>query len=392
MRQDVASRLRQLEGKQIVSGMRVGSAYGPCRAPARARRLPPRRRRRRFLANAVGARRRERPLGSGISTGHAFVVARFPLRRLRDLRGREQRGRPRGSRRRPRSCPDKEPQSVSARRRLRRRAAARRLFDGVAARTGKQPTRLYARLPGRGARRVAAAAGRDAGRAARRARAAGRGAASRIRDRLDRLGGVAARRVGFGAARMTNVASPSWGGEAMTVAERRSSGASPPPSARHGGFSNDRGHRGRRGYDRYADPSPDPASCRRAGKRRWRRASVASSAATRRLCRNFETASGGSAAEDWRFRERPRRADAPLRARPTSSGGGDVRGPLAGEKSPGGKKSLFESGLAMPAVSMPSFGAPMAAMHKAAEHHPERVEARKKKSVSVTSKKMPYRT
>ena len=58
----------------------------------------------------------------------------------------------------------------------------------------------------------------------------------------------------------------------------------------------------------------------------------------------------------------------PSRA-PTSSGAGDVRGPLAGEKSPGGKKSLFGSGLAMPAMSMPSmssFGAPMAAMHKAA--------------------------
>jgi hypothetical protein len=58
----------------------------------------------------------------------------------------------------------------------------------------------------------------------------------------------------------------------------------------------------------------------------------------------------------------------PSRA-PTPSGAGDVRGPIAGEKSPGGKKSLFGSGLAMPAMSMPSmssFGAPMAAMNKAA--------------------------
>ena len=169
----------------------------------------------------------------------------------------------------------------------------------------------------------------------------------RVRDRLDRL--VASpRRVGFGAARMDN--QPARG----VRFSRGVSDASPPPSAR-------RGHLPREPYDRYADPSPDP-----------KREEQAREARERRVARDAKTVSEETAsadpAETGGFANRRAAPTHPSRA-PTSSGGGDVRGPLAGEKSPGGKKSLFESGLAMPAVSMPSmssFGAPMAAMHKAA--------------------------
>ena len=166
----------------------------------------------------------------------------------------------------------------------------------------------------------------------------------RVRDRLDRL--VASpRRVGFGAARMENQSARG------VRFSRGVSDASPPPSAR-------RGHLPREPYDRYADPSPDP-----------KREEQAREARERRVARDAKTVSEETAsadpAGDWRFANRRAAPTHPSRA-PTSSGGGDVRGPLAGEKSPGGKKSLFESGLAMPAVSMPSFGAPMAAMHKAA--------------------------
>ena len=169
----------------------------------------------------------------------------------------------------------------------------------------------------------------------------------RVRDRLDRL--VASpRRVGFGAARTENQSARG------VRFSRGVSDASPPPSAR-------RGHLPREPYDRYADPSPDP-----------KREEHSREARERRVARDAKTVSEETAsadpAETGGFANR--RA-APTRASraPTSSGGGDVRGPLAGEKSPGGKKSFFESGLAMPAMSMPSmssFGAPMAAMHKAA--------------------------
>ena len=169
----------------------------------------------------------------------------------------------------------------------------------------------------------------------------------RVRDRLDRL--VASpRRVGFGAARMENQSARG------VRFSRGVSDASPPPSAR-------RGHLPREPYDRYADPSPDP-----------KREEQAREARERRVARDAKTVSEETAsadpAETGGFANRRAAPTHPSRA-PTSSGGGDVRGPLAGEKSPGGKKSLFESGLAMPAVSMPSmssFGAPMAAMHKAA--------------------------
>ena len=169
----------------------------------------------------------------------------------------------------------------------------------------------------------------------------------RVRDRLDRL--VASpRRVGFGAARMDNQSARG------VRFSRGVSDASPPPSAR-------RGHLPREPYDRYADPSPDP-----------KREEQAREARERRVARDAKTVSEETAsadpAETGGFANRRAAPTHPSRA-PTSSGGGDVRGPLAGEKSPGGKKSLFESGLAMPAVSMPSmssFGAPMAAMHKAA--------------------------
>ena len=169
----------------------------------------------------------------------------------------------------------------------------------------------------------------------------------RVRDRLDRL--VASpRRVGFGAARMENQSARG------VRFSRGVSDASPPPSAR-------RGHLPREPYDRYADPSPDP-----------KREEQAREARERRIARDAKTVSEETAsadpAEPGGFATRRAAPTHPSRA-PTSSGGGDVRGPLAGEKSPGGKKSLFESGLAMPAVSMPSmssFGAPMAAMHKAA--------------------------
>ena len=169
----------------------------------------------------------------------------------------------------------------------------------------------------------------------------------RVRDRLDRL--VASpRRVGFGAARVDNQSARG------VRFSRGVSDASPPPSAR-------RGHLPREPYDRYADPSPDP-----------KREEQAREARERRVARDAKTVSEETAsadpAETGGFANRRAAPTHPSRA-PTSSGGGDVRGPLAGEKSPGGKKSLFESGLAMPAVSMPSmssFGAPMAAMHKAA--------------------------
>lgn len=157
----------------------------------------------------------------------------------------------------------------------------------------------------------------------------------RVRDRLDRL--VASpRRVGFGAARMDN----------QSAYGQSVSDASPPPSAR-------RGHLPREPYDRYADPSPE-----------------------RRIARDaktdcpYETASADPAETMIGFANRRRAAPThPSRAPTYVSGAGDVRGPLAGEKSPGGKKSLFGSGIAMPAMSVPSmssFGAPMAAMHKAA--------------------------
>ena len=160
----------------------------------------------------------------------------------------------------------------------------------------------------------------------------------RVRDRLDRL--VASpRRVGFGAARIDNQSARGY---------RFSGGvsdASPPPSAR-------RGHLPREPYDRYADPSPAKTRRREDAKTEM----------------SEETASADPAGTIG-FANRRRAAPTHPSRAPTSSGAGDVRGPLAGEKSPGGKKSLFGSGLAMPAMSMPSmssFGAPMAAMHKAA--------------------------
>ena len=160
----------------------------------------------------------------------------------------------------------------------------------------------------------------------------------RVRDRLDRL--VASpRRVGFGAARMDNQSARGY---------RFSGGvsdASPPPSAR-------RGHLPREPYDRYADPSPAKTRRREDAKTEM----------------SEETASADPAGT-MGFANRRRAAPTHPSRAPTSSGAGDVRGPLAGEKSPGGKKSLFGSGLAMPAMSMPSmssFGAPMAAMNKAA--------------------------
>ena len=157
----------------------------------------------------------------------------------------------------------------------------------------------------------------------------------RVRDRLDRL--VASpRRVGFGAARMDN----------QSAYGQSVSDASPPPSAR-------RGHLPREPYDRYADPSPERRLELRDAKTDC----------------PYETASADPA-ETIGFANRRRAAPThPSRAPTYVSGAGDVGGPLAGEKSPGGKKSLFGSGLAMPAMSMPSmssFGAPMAAMHKAA--------------------------
>jgi hypothetical protein len=160
----------------------------------------------------------------------------------------------------------------------------------------------------------------------------------RVRDRLDRL--VASpRRVGFGAARIDNQSARGY---------RFSGGvsdASPPPSAR-------RGHLPREPYDRYADPSPAKTRRREDAKTEM----------------SEETASADPAGT-MGFANRRRAAPTHPSRAPTSSGAGDVRGPLAGEKSPGGKKSLFGSGLAMPAMSMPSmssFGAPMAAMNKAA--------------------------
>ena len=162
----------------------------------------------------------------------------------------------------------------------------------------------------------------------------------RVRDRLDRL--VASpRRVGFGAARMDNQSARGYRFSIGGVSD-----ASPPPSAPAGD------HLPREPYDRYADPSPAKTRRREDAKTEM----------------SEETASADPA-ETMGFANRRRAAPTHPSRAPTSSGAGDVRGPLAGEKSPGGKKSLFGSGLAMPAMSMPSmssFGAPMAAMHKAA--------------------------
>jgi hypothetical protein len=83
-----ARRPRRL--KKSESGMRTGSRCGPCLARRARRRFP------RVAAGDDSSPTPREPFSGTASrrvrrlTGHAFVVARFPLRRFRHLRGRRQ--------------------------------------------------------------------------------------------------------------------------------------------------------------------------------------------------------------------------------------------------------------------------------------------------------------
>jgi hypothetical protein len=131
---------------------------------------------------------------------------------------------------------------------------------------------------------------------------------------------------------MTNVASPS--------ASRQLTG----------GFSNDEGRRGRGGYDRYADPTPDPASCRRAEEE-----ALEAYERAKRDTRRAEFLANEATIAEKRFvngRAVPTHPSRAAFSDPESEGNKE-------------KKSLFSMpSMSMP--SMPSFGAPLAAMNKAA--------------------------
>ena len=223
----------------------------------------------------------------------------------------------------------------------------KRLFDGVARGAGNENEAVPS-TPGEA---LAASLRRQSATldALRGARARRDEELRRVRDRLDRL--VASpRRVGYHRG-MTNVASPSWGGETMTMTARRYDASSPSSSRQRGGFSNDEGHRGRRGYDRYADPTPDPASCRRAEEE-----ALEAYERAKRDTRRAEFLANEATAAEKRFVNGRAVPTHPSRA-PTFSDP-ESEGKIE-------KKSLF----AMPSMSMPSmpsFGAPLAAMNKAA--------------------------
>ena len=171
----------------------------------------------------------------------------------------------------------------------------------------------------------------------------------RVRDRLDRL--VASpRRVAFGASSATR--------------REGQKKASPIFAARREGRTT-HAHGLEPSYDRYADPRPDPASCRAAeeeareayerAKRDTKRAELLSRSAE--PSPREETQGGAARAVPTH----------PSRARPSvfsgtgSTDDADERSPARGRSN----KSLFSTGgLAMP--SMPSFGAATAAMNKAA--------------------------
>ena len=226
----------------------------------------------------------------------------------------------------------------------------KRLFDGVARGAGNENEAVPS-TPGEA---LAASLRRQSATldALRGARARRDEELRRVRDRLDRL--VASpRRVGYHRG-MTNVASPSSGGETMTMTARRYDASSPSSSRQRGGFSNDEGHRGRRGYDRYADPTPDPASCRRAEEE-----ALEAYERAKRDTRRAEFLANEATAAEKRFVNgravptHPSRAPAAF-SDPSES---EVKND---------KKSLLPSMPSMSMPSMPSFGAPLAAMNKAA--------------------------
>jgi hypothetical protein len=138
---------------------------------------------------------------------------------------------------------------------------------------------------------------------------------------------------------VTNVASPSSfsGGETMTMSARRYDASSPSAS------------RGRRGYDRYADPTPDPASARRAEEE-----ALEAYERAKRDTRRAEFLANEATIAEKRFVNG--------RAVPTHPSRAISDPESEGKKE---KKSLFSMpSMSMP--SMPSFGAPLAAMNKAA--------------------------
>jgi hypothetical protein len=226
------------------------------------------------------------------------------------------------------------------------------LFDGVARGTGGNEKENEA-VPSTPGEALAASLRRQSATldALRGARSRRDEELRRVRDRLDRL--VASpRRVGYHRG-VTNVASPSSfsGGETMTMSARRYDASSPSASRQlTGGFSNDEGRRGRRGYDRYADPTPDPASARRAEEE-----ALEAYERAKRDTRRAEFLANEAAIAEKRFVNG--------RAVPTHPSRAAFSDPESEGKKE--KKSLFSMpSMSMP--SMPSFGAPLAAMNKAA--------------------------
>ena len=210
----------------------------------------------------------------------------------------------------------------------------KRLFDGVARGTGGNEKENEA-VPSTPGEALAASLRRQSATldALRGARARRDDELRRVRDRLDRL--VASpRRVGYHRG-VTNVASPSSfsGGETMTMSARRYDASSPSAS------------RGRRGYDRYADPTPDPASARRAEEE-----ALEAYERAKRDTRRAEFLANEATIAEKRFVNG--------RAVPTHPSRAAFSDPESEGKKE--KKSLFS----MP--SMSSFGAPLAAMNKAA--------------------------
>ena len=230
----------------------------------------------------------------------------------------------------------------------------KRLFDGVARGEGGNEKENEA-VPSTPGEALAASLRRQSATldALRGARSRRDDELRRVRDRLDRL--VASpRRVGYHRG-MTNVASPSSfsGGETMSMSARRYDASSPSASRRlTGGFSNDEGRRGRRGYDRYADPTPDPASARRAEEE-----ALEAYERAKRDTRRAEFLANEAAIAEKRFVNGRAVPTHPSRAISA------VSDPESEGKEE--KKSLFSMpSMSMP--SMPSFGAPLAAMNKAA--------------------------
>ena len=218
----------------------------------------------------------------------------------------------------------------------------KRLFDGVARGTGGNEKENEA-VPSTPGEALAASLRRQSAtlEALRGARARRDDELRRVRDRLDRL--VASpRRVGYHRG-VTNVGETM----SMTMSARRYDKSSSPSASRQltGGFErNDEGRRGRRGYDRYADPTPDPASARRAEEE-----ALEAYERAKRDTRRAEFLANEETIAEKRFVNG--------RAVPTHPSRAISDPESEGKKE---KKSLFS----MP--SMRSFGAPLAAMNKAA--------------------------